>query len=125
VISGFTQVFCVGISGAGTSVAADAPVASDNDNPAAPNNGTAHARLFRFEDCFARDMMMSTPVQSSTALYALENPCGAGQVPVFSIYQKGASQLSPAFGPCRFTICERRPGWRRVHQRQAKANCRW
>jgi len=50
-------VFCIGISAAGTSVAADAPLASDNDNPAAPNNGTAHARLFRFEDCFARDMV--------------------------------------------------------------------
>ena len=50
-------MFCVGISAAGTSVAADAPLASDNDNPAAPNNGTAHARLFRFEACFARDMV--------------------------------------------------------------------
>jgi hypothetical protein len=49
-------VFCVGISAAGTSVAADAPLASDNDNPAAPNNGTAQARRFRFEACFACDM---------------------------------------------------------------------
>jgi hypothetical protein len=49
-------VFCVGISVAGTSVAAE-PLASDNDNPAAPNNGTAHARLFRFEACLARDMV--------------------------------------------------------------------
>ena len=50
-------MFCVGISAVGTSVAAGAPLASDNDNPAAPNNGTAQARLFRFETCFARDMM--------------------------------------------------------------------
>jgi hypothetical protein len=35
---------------AGPTVAAGAPLASDNDNPAAPNNGTAHARLFRFCD---------------------------------------------------------------------------
>jgi hypothetical protein len=49
-------VFCVGISAVATSVAAGAPLASDNDNPAAPNNGTAHARCFRFETCFARDM---------------------------------------------------------------------
>ena len=49
-------MFCVGISAVGTSVAAGAPLASDNDNPAAPNNGTAQARLFRFETCFARDM---------------------------------------------------------------------
>jgi hypothetical protein len=55
-------VFCVGISAAGTSVAADAPLASDNDNPAAPNNGTAHARRFRFEPCFACDMVESSHV---------------------------------------------------------------
>jgi hypothetical protein len=48
-------VFRVVISG--PSVTADAPLASDNDNPAAPNNGTAHARRFRFEGCFARDMV--------------------------------------------------------------------
>jgi hypothetical protein len=53
-------VFCVGISAAGTSVAADAPLASDNDNPAAPNNGTAHALLFRFEACFVCDMLESS-----------------------------------------------------------------
>jgi len=52
-------VFCVGVSVAGTSVAAE-PLASDNDNPAAPNNGTAHARLFRFEACLARDMVESS-----------------------------------------------------------------
>jgi hypothetical protein len=39
----------------GTSVAADAPLAIANDNPAAPNNGTAHAR-FRFGVRFTRDM---------------------------------------------------------------------
>jgi hypothetical protein len=49
-------VFWVGVSAAGTSVAADAPLASDKDNPTAPNNGTAHARLFGLEACFARDM---------------------------------------------------------------------
>ena len=42
VISGLAEVFCVGISAAGTSVAADAPLTIDKDNPAAPNNGTAH-----------------------------------------------------------------------------------
>jgi hypothetical protein len=68
VISGFTQVFCVGIS-AGTSVAADAPVASDNDNPAAPNNGTAHARCFRFEACFGWDMAESSRTQSPDAVH--------------------------------------------------------
>jgi hypothetical protein len=55
-------VFSVGIFAAGTSVAADAPLASDNDNPAAPNNGTAHARCFRFEACFACDMVESSHV---------------------------------------------------------------
>jgi hypothetical protein len=53
-------VLCVGISAAGTSVAAGALLASDNDNPAAPNNGTAHARLFRFDACFACDMVESS-----------------------------------------------------------------
>jgi hypothetical protein len=47
---------------AGPTVAAAAPLASDNDNPAAPNNGTAHARLFFcFEACFARDMVEFLP----------------------------------------------------------------
>ena len=48
----------------GTSAAgeADAPVASDNDNPAAPNAGTAFLRLFRFEVCLVCDMARaSTP----------------------------------------------------------------
>jgi hypothetical protein len=44
---------------AGPTVAAGAPLASDNDNPAAPNNGTAHARCFRFEACLS-DMMESS-----------------------------------------------------------------
>jgi hypothetical protein len=53
-------VFCVGISAAGPSVAAGAPLASDNDNPAAPNKGTAHARCLRFEVSFALDMVESS-----------------------------------------------------------------
>jgi hypothetical protein len=53
-------VFRVGISAADPPVPADAPLASDNDNPAAPNNGTAHARRFRFEACFACDMVESS-----------------------------------------------------------------
>jgi hypothetical protein len=32
---------------------AEAPLASDNDNPAAPNKGTAHARVRRMHDVFA------------------------------------------------------------------------
>jgi hypothetical protein len=53
-------VLCVGILAAGPSVAAGAPLASDNDNPAAPNNGIAHARCFRFEVGFVRDMVRSS-----------------------------------------------------------------
>jgi hypothetical protein len=56
-------VFCVGISAAESPVPADAPLASDNDNPAAPNNGTAHARCFRFEDFFAWGMVTSHTLQ--------------------------------------------------------------
>jgi hypothetical protein len=51
---------------AGPTVAAGAPLASDNDNPAAPNNGTAHARLFRFETCFAFDMVESSHTFAQT-----------------------------------------------------------
>jgi hypothetical protein len=51
-------VFGVSISAACPPVTADAPLASDNDKPAAPNNGTAHARRFCFEDCFACDMVI-------------------------------------------------------------------
>ena len=34
----------------------DAPLTSENDNPAAPNTGKALLRRFRFEACFACDM---------------------------------------------------------------------
>jgi len=52
-------VLRVGISTAGPLVAADAPPASDNDKPAAPNTGTARAllRRFRFEACFECDIV--------------------------------------------------------------------
>jgi hypothetical protein len=49
-------VFRVGISAPGPPGIADAPLASDNDNPAAPNTGRALLRRFRFEGCFAWDM---------------------------------------------------------------------
>jgi hypothetical protein len=41
--------------------APDAPLANDNDSPAAPNNGTAVLRRFRFADCFVCDIA-ETPV---------------------------------------------------------------
>jgi len=40
---------------------ADAPLASDNDNPAAPNTGRALLRCFRFEVCFAWGIVKSLP----------------------------------------------------------------
>jgi hypothetical protein len=40
-------------------VDADVPLAGANDNPAAPNNGTAHARCFHF-GVFFRDMVKSS-----------------------------------------------------------------
>jgi hypothetical protein len=46
-------VFGVGIFAAGP---ADAPLASENDKPAAPNTGRALLLRFRFEACFARDI---------------------------------------------------------------------
>jgi hypothetical protein len=74
-------VFSVGIFAAGTSVAADAPLASDNDNPAAPNNGTAHARCFRFEACFARDMVGSSHTFGQMFPLAWKTLAGFGQFP--------------------------------------------
>jgi hypothetical protein len=47
-----TSVFRVGISAAGPTDNADASLASHNDNAAALNNGTAHARFFRLEARF-------------------------------------------------------------------------
>jgi hypothetical protein len=51
VTSWLTPVSCVSISGAGAA-AADIPVASENDNPAAPKAGVN----LRFEGCFWCDM---------------------------------------------------------------------
>jgi hypothetical protein len=45
----------------GPPVAADAPLTSDKDSPAAPNIGTAFLLRFRFETCFACDMVKSLP----------------------------------------------------------------
>jgi len=44
------------VSTDGVGFARDAPLASVNDNPAAPKTGTALIRRFRLEVCFARDM---------------------------------------------------------------------
>ena len=55
----------------GPSVAAEAPLASDNDNPAAPNKGTAHARCFRFEGSFAWGMVTSHTVKSDCVRNAI------------------------------------------------------
>src|SRR6516164_8026220 len=47
-------MFCGVTSAAGPLVDADAPLASDSDNPAAPKTGTVLLRRFRFEACLAR-----------------------------------------------------------------------
>jgi hypothetical protein len=65
----------------GPTVAAGAPLASDKDNPAAPNSGTAHARLFRFEACFARDMAKSSYIFGNTVIVPWKNLAGLGQFP--------------------------------------------
>jgi hypothetical protein len=57
----------VGIS-AGSAVTADAPPASDNDNPAAPNTGTAFLARFRFKPCFAYDMTETSRIASIRAV---------------------------------------------------------
>jgi hypothetical protein len=52
-------VFGVGVSAASPPIAAVAALASDNDNPAAPNIGTAFLLRFRFEAGLACDMESS------------------------------------------------------------------
>src|SRR6516164_10315414 len=47
-------MFCGVTSATCPLVDADAPLASDSDNPAAPKTGTALLRRFRFEACLAR-----------------------------------------------------------------------
>src|SRR6516225_7336975 len=47
-------MFCGETSATCPLVDADAPLASDSDNPAAPKTGTALLRRFRFEACLAR-----------------------------------------------------------------------
>ena len=60
-------MFRISISAVDPLVAADAPLASDNDNPAAPNTGTALPLRFRFEACFARNMVESPTSNAETA----------------------------------------------------------
>jgi hypothetical protein len=45
----------MGISVVVPLIVADAPVASDNDSPAAPNIGAVFRLRFRFECCFSDD----------------------------------------------------------------------
>jgi hypothetical protein len=62
VISWLIPVFGVGISAACLPIAADAPLASDNDNPAALNTGTALMLRFRFVEAASRaTLVLSCP----------------------------------------------------------------
>jgi hypothetical protein len=54
IVSWLNIGLCVGASANGAPVAADAPPASDNDNPAAPKTDMALLPRFRFEACFVR-----------------------------------------------------------------------
>jgi hypothetical protein len=60
VISWLGAVERAWVSAAGTAVAADAPPASDNDTPTAPNTGKVSFRLFRFETCGMIDSSVSS-----------------------------------------------------------------
>jgi hypothetical protein len=83
VISWLNEVFLGGISTAG---APDAPLASDNDNPAAPNSGKALLRRFRFESRFACAMVeTSSSGNGSTIRFCVGNATlrsaiGSGQM---------------------------------------------
>src|ERR1700730_13043258 len=59
-----------GVSTAGTPVAADAPPASDNDIPTAPNTGKASFRPFRFTTCFVCRIVESSISSSKLESHA-------------------------------------------------------
>ena len=81
-------MFRVNGSAAGPPVVADAPLASDNDNPAAPNSGRALLRRFRLESCFACDMVASSWSRRRDS----RSPIGIG-----SIEGMGRSFCAPEF----------------------------
>jgi hypothetical protein len=56
-ISRLSPALSVIVSSDGAGLARDAPLASVNDNPAAPNTGTALLPRFRLDVCFARDIV--------------------------------------------------------------------
>jgi hypothetical protein len=62
------MVRVVGVSAAGPPGAADAPTASDKDNPAAPNAGKAFVRRFRVEASFVRNIAESSVVKARDVL---------------------------------------------------------
>ena len=62
-------MFRVSISAPDLLVAADAPLASDNDNPAAPNAGRALPLHLGFEACFARNMVES-PIEFDQSIFS-------------------------------------------------------
>jgi hypothetical protein len=73
----------VGKFTAGPPGTADAVLASDNDNPAAPNTGRALLRRFCFEACFEFDM---TNVLPSVRAYSKTRPEGSVLQPHVAVW---------------------------------------
>jgi hypothetical protein len=69
-------VFCGVTSAAGPPVDADAPLASDSDNPAAPKTGTVLLRRFRFEACLVRAISGSPILSTKQQAHRVLRPVG-------------------------------------------------
>src|SRR5215467_6135024 len=57
-------------------VDADAPLASDSDNPAAPKTGTVLLRRFRFEVCLVRAISGSPIFSTKQQAHRVRRPVG-------------------------------------------------
>ena len=70
--SRFSAALRVIESSDGAGLAIDAPLASDNDNPAAPKTGKAFLARFACEASFARDMYNSPEFHFNQVAYQLQ-----------------------------------------------------
>src|SRR5262249_50003962 len=69
-------MFCGVTSATCPLVDADAPLASDSDNPAAPKTGTVLLRLFRFEVCLVRAISGSPIFSTKQQAPRVRRPVG-------------------------------------------------
>src|SRR5262249_18322605 len=92
----------------GPAGSADAPLASDNVNPAAPNTGRVLLRRFRFEASFSD--MGSPPGQGSTNRFGrVDTKKTSAFIGIDRYCQKipknWDSSISNGYGPCGSAAC--------------------